>query len=63
MIGEGSFLLSRPITIKDSGVVIRGEAPAKPLLATRDEFGDVCILDDDIWRGRVDCYSGGGRQC
>ena len=33
------------------------------VVATRDERGDVCVLDDDLWRGRVDCYSGGGRQC
>ncbi len=33
------------------------------VVATRDEFGDICVLDDDAWRSRVDCYSGGGRQC
>ncbi|MGD8366491.1 MAG: hypothetical protein PVG78_02520 [Desulfobacterales bacterium] len=33
------------------------------VVATRDEFGDVCVLDDDAWRSRVDCYSSGGRQC
>jgi hypothetical protein len=33
------------------------------VVATRDEFGDICVLDDDLWRNRVDCYSGGGVQC
>lgn len=59
-----TFISARPNFAEWSG-----EACSLPpenfgkVVATRDEFGDICVLDDDLWRNRVDCYSGGGIQC
>ena len=33
------------------------------VVATRDEAGDVCVLDNDLWRERMACYSTGGKFC
>jgi hypothetical protein len=59
-----AFISSRPNFAEWSGEAC--ELPPEDfgkVVASRDEFGDVCVLDEDAWRGRVDCYSGGGRQC
>lgn len=55
-----SFISPRPAFAEWSGDACGDLAPEDfgTVVATREEPGDVCILDADLWRRRMDHYTG-----
>ena len=53
-----AFISPRPLFAKWSGDACTHVAPEGfgTVAATRDEDGDVCIVDDNLWRKRMDYH-------
>ncbi len=57
-----TFIAPSPVFANWSGDTCGDLAPEKmgTVVATRDELGDVCVLDHDLWRQRMEFYMNGG---
>ena len=57
-----TFIAPNPVFAQWSGDTCGDLSPEEmgTVVATRDELGDVCVLDHDLWRQRMDFYTTGG---